>query len=141
MNLSKIYEFVERKYSKLSEKALTELIDASSNEIELNASTTQIMNETHSRIASPLYTVTFIFISLFYMHRNNNFRSINFKNFLYVGSIAFLLKLSGAILTNEIKKYDLYFMHYIIPISVISVYLTYLMLYNIKELRQINEII
>ena len=141
MNLSNIFDFVESKYSKLSEKSLTELIDAISNEIELNASSTQIMNETHSRIASPLYSLTFIFISLFYMHRNNNFRSINFKNFLYVGSIAFLLKLSGAILTNEIKKYDLYFMHYIIPISVISVYLTYLILYNIKELRQINEII
>ena len=141
MNLSNIFDFAENKYSKLSEKSLSELIEAVSNEINFYASPTQIMNETHSRIASPLYALTFIIISLFYMQRNSNFRTINFRYFLYVGLIAFLLKLSGTILSNEIKAYNLYFMHYIIPISVISVYLIYLILYNLKELRQINEII
>jgi len=141
MNLTNIFDFAESKYSKLSEKSLTELIEAISSEIDINASSTQILNETHIRIASPLYAVAFIFISLFYMQKNANFRNIKIKYFLYVGSIAFLLKLLGSILANELKVYDLYYIHYIPPISVISFYLIYLLTNNLREFERANEII
>ena len=141
MNLTNVFDFAESKYSKLSEKSLTELLKAIRSEIGINTSSSQIMNETHARIASPLYSVAFIFISLFYMQKNANFRNLNIKHFFYVGSIAFLLKLSGSILTNELKEHDLYYLHYIPPISVISLYLIYLLAYNLIELQRVNEII
>ncbi len=89
MNLTNIFDFAESKYSKLSEKSLTELLEAISDEIDINSSSTQIMNETHIRIASPLYAVAFLFITLFYMQKNANFRNINMKYFFYIGSIVF----------------------------------------------------
>jgi len=141
MNLTNIFDFAESKYSKLSEKSLTELIEAIGNKIEINSSPTQIMNETHIRIASPLYAVSFLFISLFYMQKNVNYRNINIKYFLYIGSIAFLLKLSGSILANELKEHDLYYIHYIPPFSVISLYLIYLLTNNLKEFQRVNEIV
>ncbi len=141
MNLTNIFDFAESKYSKLSEKSLTELLEAISDEIDISSSSTQIMNETHIRIASPLYAVAFIFITLFYMQKNANFRNINIKYFFYIGTIAFLLKLSGSILANELKEYDLYYIHYIPPISVISLYLIYLLTNNLKESQRVNEII
>lgn len=141
MNLTNIFDFSESKYSKLSEKSLTELIESISSEIEINSLSTQIMNETHMRIASPLYTIAFLFISLFYMQKNANFRNINIKYFLYIGSITFLLKLSGSILANELKEHELYYMHYILPTSVILLYLIYLLTNNLNEFRRVNEII
>ena len=42
---------------------------------------------------------------------------------------------------TELKEQNLCYMHYIPPISVISLYLSYLMTYNLKEFQRVNEII
>lgn len=141
MNLSNILEFTDIKHFKLREKSLGELFDAISEQIEFDNSPIQIKNELHSRLSSPLYAIAFIFISLFYLQKDTNFRNINLKYFFYVGSICFLLKFLGIILTNELLKYELYLLHYSLPVSVICLYITYLFLSHIRELRHINAVI
>lgn len=141
MNLSNIFEFTDIKNYKLREKSLDELFDAISDQIEFDKSSIQIKNELHSRLSSPLYAIAFLFISLFYMQKDTNFRNINLKYFFYVCSICFLLKLLGIILTNKLFKYELYLLHYSLPVFVICFYITYLFLSHIRELRHINAVI
>ncbi len=139
INLSNIFKAVDRAYFKASEKSLGELFNAG-----LNSSTQdslkniEYINEAHIRISNPLYAMTFLFISLFFLQKDLNFRSIKSSDIILVAICSFSVKLSGLVLSNKIMVYELYYLHYVIPLFVIGAYLIFLFISHAKEVNHTN---
>ncbi|MEC8287361.1 MAG: LptF/LptG family permease, partial [Pseudomonadota bacterium] len=123
INLSNIFKAVDSSYFKASEKSLRELFNVSNiSSGEDRAKRIEYMNEAHMRISNPLYAIAFLFISLFFLQKDLNFRSIKSSDIIVVAICSFLVKLCGLVLSNKIMVYELYFLHYIIPLFIICAY-------------------
>ena len=139
INLSNIFKAVDSSYFKASEKSLRELFNISNiSSDEDRAKRIEYMNEAHMRISNPLYAIAFLFISLFFLQKDLNFRSIKSSDIIIVAVCSFLVKLCGLVLSNKIMVYELYFLHYIIPLFIICVYLINLILFHVKEVKHTN---
>ncbi len=139
INLSNIFKAVDSTYFKASEKSLRELFNISNiSSGEDGAKRIEYMNEAHMRISNPLYAIAFLFISLFFLQKDLNFRSIKSSDIIIVAVCSFLVKLCGLVLSNKIMVYELYFLHYIIPLFIICVYLINLILFHVKEVKHTN---
>ena len=139
INLSNILKAVDSTYFKASEKSLRELFNISNiSSDEDRAKRIEYMNEAHMRISNPLYAIAFLFISLFFLQKDLNFRSIKSSDIIIVAVCSFLVKLCGLVLSNKIMVYELYFLHYIIPLFIICVYLINLILFHVKEVKHTN---
>ncbi len=139
INLSNIFKAVDSTYFKASEKSLRELFNISNiSSGEDGAKRVEYMNEAHMRISNPLYAIAFLFISLFFLQKDLNFRSIKSSDIIIVAVCSFLVKLCGLVLSNKIMVYELYFLHYIIPLFIICVYLINLILFHVKEVKHTN---
>ena len=139
INLSNIFKAVDSTYFKASEKSLRELFNISNiSSDEDRAKRIEYMNEAHMRISNPLYAIAFLFISLFFLQKDLNFRSIKSSDIIIVAVCSFLVKLCGLVLSNKIMVYELYFLHYIIPLFIICVYLINLILFHVKEVKHTN---
>jgi len=139
INLSNILKAVDSTYFKASEKSLRELFNISNiSSGEDGAKRIEYMNEAHMRISNPLYAIAFLFISLFFLQKDLNFRSIKSSDIIIVAVCSFLVKLCGLVLSNKIMVYELYFLHYIIPLFIICVYLINLILFHVKEVKHTN---
>lgn len=139
INLSNIFKAVDSSYFKASEKSLRELFNVSNiSSGEDRAKRVEYMNEAHMRISNPLYAIAFLFISLFFLQKDLNFRSIKSSDIIVVAICSFLVKLCGLVLSNKIMAYELYFLHYIIPLFIICAYLVNLILGHVKEVKHTN---
>ena len=139
INLSNIFKAVDSSYFKASEKSLRELFNISNiSSGEDRAKRIEYMNEAHMRISNPLYAIAFLFISLFFLQKDLNFRSIKSSDIVLVAVCSFLVKLCGLVLSNKIMVYELYFLHYIIPLFIICAYLIKLILGYMKEVKHSN---
>ena len=139
INLSNIFKVVDRSYFKASEKSLRELFFISKiSSGEDTAKSIEYLNEAHMRISNPLYAITFLFISLFFLKKDLNFRSIKSSDIVVVAACSFFVKLCGIVLSNKIMVYELYFLHYIIPLFIICAYLINLILVHLKEVKYAN---
>tara|TARA_B100000941_G_scaffold190654_1_gene137419 strand:+ start:3895 stop:5019 length:1125 start_codon:yes stop_codon:yes gene_type:complete len=139
INLSNIFKAVDRSYFKASEKSLRELFFISKiSSGEDTAKSIEYLNEAHMRISNPLYAIAFLFISLFFLKKDLNFRSIKSSDIVVVAACSFFVKLCGIVLSNKIMVYELYFLHYIIPLFIICAYLINLILVHLKEVKYAN---
>ena len=139
INLSNIFKAVDSSYFKASEKSLRELFNVSNiSSGEDRAKRIEYMNEAHTRIPNPLYAIAYLFISLFFLQKDLNFRSIKSSDIIVVAICSFLVKLCGLVLSNKIMVYELYFLHYIIPLFIICAYLINLILVHLKEVKYAN---
>ena len=139
INLSNIFKAVDSSYFKASEKSLRELFNVSNiSSSEDSAKRIEYMNEAHIRISNPLYAIAFLFISLFFLQKDLNFRSIKSSDIIVVAICSFLVKLCGLVLSNKIMVYELYFLHYTIPLFIICAYLANLILGHVKEVKHTN---
>ena len=139
INLSNIFKAVDSSYFKASEKSLRELFNLSNiSSSEDSAKRIEYMNEAHIRISNPLYAIAFLFISLFFLQKDLNFRSIKSSDIIVVAICSFLVKLCGLVLSNKIMVYELYFLHYTIPLFIICAYLANLILGHVKEVKHTN---
>ena len=139
INLSNIFKAVDRSYFKASEKSLRELFFISKiSSGEDAAKSIEYLNEAHMRISNPLYAIAYLFISLFFLKKDLNFRSIRSSDIVVVAACSFFVKLCGLVLSNKIMVYELYFLHYIIPLFIICAYLINLILVHLKEVKYAN---
>ena len=107
INLSNIFKAVDSSYFKASEKSLRELFNVSNiSSGEDRAKRIEYMNEAHTRISNPLYAIAYLFISLFFLQKDLNFRSIKSSDIIVVAICSFLVKLCGLVLSNKIMVYD-----------------------------------
>ncbi|MBH20633.1 MAG: hypothetical protein CML98_02525 [Rhodobiaceae bacterium] len=126
INLSNVVTTAQKVYFKPSEKSIGELlnpINVPAEEIHRNI---QYRNEAHIRLSNPLYTISFVFIALFFLQKDLNFRLLKSRYIVYVAGSCLLLKILGISISSKIKNYELYLIHYAIPISVILLYLLYI---------------
>ena len=139
INLSNIFKAVDSSYFKASEKSLKELFNFSNISLDDDrAKSIEYMNEAHMRISNPLYAIAFLSISLFFLQKDLNFRSIKSSDIVVVAVCSFFVKLCGLVLSNKIMAYELYFLHYIIPLFVICGYLFNLILGHVREVKHTN---
>ena len=139
INLSNIFKAVDSTYFKASEKSLRELFNISNiSSGEDGAKRIEYMNEAHMRISNPLYAIAFLFISLFFLQKDLNFRSIKSSDIVVVAACSFLVKFCGLVLSNKIMVYELYFLHYMVPLFIICAYLIKLILGHMKEVKYSN---
>ena len=129
VNLSNIFRSADGSYFKASDKSLGELFDVGKIlTAEDRARSVEFMNEAHIRISNPLYAIAFLFISLFFLQKDLNFRNIKSSDIILVAICSFCVKLSGLVLSNKIMDYELYFLHYVVPTAVIGVYVMFIII-------------
>ena len=139
INLSNVFQAVDVSYFKASEKSLGELFNTGKiSSAEDKAKSIEYINEAHIRISNPLYAIAFLFISLFFLQKDLNFRNIKSSDIILVAVCSFCIKLSGLVLSNKIMGYELYFLHYLIPVFIIGAYLIFLISSHIKEANHTN---
>ena len=138
INLSNVISTAQNVYFKPSEKSLEELLNppnTSSEEIERNI---QFKNEAHIRLSNPLYAISFVFIALFFLQKDLNSRLLKSRYIIYVAGISFSIKIMGISLSSKIRNFELYFIHYTIPLSIIISYLLYIFFITQKEIKTKN---
>ena len=139
VNLSNIFRSADGSYFKASDKSLGELFDVGKIlTAEDRARSVEFMNEAHIRISNPLYAIAFLFISLFFLQKDLNFRNIKSSDIILVATCSFCVKLSGLVLSNKIMDYELYFLHYVVPTAVIGVYVMFIIISHYRETKYKN---
>ena len=126
INLSNVITTAQKVYFKPSEKSIGELLNPINTSIEEIYRNIQYRNEAHIRLSNPLYTISFMFIALFFLQKDLNFRLLKSRYIVYVAGSCLLLKILGISISSKIKNYELYLIHYAVPISVILLYSLYI---------------